>query len=438
MTKQARFVFSSYGLDIQGGSLSCSYELTHGDKQILFTERIAFRPPDGPIGPERELLAQRIARQLHLLLGISYWKTFCPRDITVSYPLASSEAEFFRILYTKGLGEFFYRNTIDFRGLVSFPSDGETPPLSPGRVKFSSRSLVLLGAGKDSIVTGELLKKHRKNFALFTLNPTPIHEAVASQMGVTLLTMKRTIDPKLMDLNAQPGTYNGHVPITSIFMCTGMLAAALYDFQYVIASNEESANYGNVEYLGEEMNHQWSKSLEFESMFASHAHRNVSPDLGLFSLLRPFTEREITGTFSSYPQYFHSFTSCNTNFKITGDPRRGQWCGTCPKCAFVFLLLSEYLPRETVVDIFGKSLFDDAALLPVYRELLGLEGFKPFECVGTPQEATSAFMAVMKRGEFAQDAVVASLAVSLKPLPADSYTPHHFVPPEFDEIIRSV
>ncbi len=444
MTNARRFVFLPYESDIKKGLIHFHYSVITEGEQFSFTETLQFTPPEGGFTGERQDLVARITKYLHLTLGMSYWKLFCPGEIETPYDLTANEAEFFHVLYTKGLGEFFYKNSIDFRPLLTFPSGGAVAP-SPVRVNPKNRSLVLSGAGKDSIVTGELLKKHNKPFDLFTLNPTAIHEEVARIMGASLITMKRTIDPLLVKLNKRPDTYNGHVPITSIFMFTGLLAAALYDYRFVIASNEESASYGNVEYLGEIMNHQWSKSIEYEQMLASFVAKNISSDISVFSLLRPVTEMKIAKLFSALSSYFHAFTSCNTNFKITGDPRRGQWCGTCPKCAFVFLLLAAHLKKDTVVDIFGKNLFADATLIPTYNELLGREGFKPFECVGTPEESTAALEAVRLRGEFSNDSVVASLTQrasasrnDMSPAGVYSVSQKHFVPDDFSEIRASL
>jgi hypothetical protein len=44
-------------------------------------------------------------------------------------------------------------------------------------------------------------------------------------------------------------------------------------------------------------------------------------------------------------------------------------------------MMRAFLPAETVNDIFHKNLFTDEKLLPLFRELLGIEGCKPFECV---------------------------------------------------------
>ena len=99
-------------------------------------------------------------------------------------------------------------------------------------------------------------------------------------------------------------------------------------------------------------------------------------------------EIKIAKLFSQYQQYFDIFSSCNNNFKIiesnkTTDHRR---CGICPKCAFVYTTLRPFLTDEDVQNIFGQELYENKNLIPLYKELLGIDGIKPFECVGTNEE----------------------------------------------------
>ncbi|HLD71695.1 MAG TPA: hypothetical protein VI873_03725, partial [Candidatus Peribacteraceae bacterium] len=79
---------------------------------------------------------------------------------------------------------------------------------------------------------------------------------------------------------------------------------------------------------------------------------------------------------------------------------RNLWCCTCPKCAFVFALYAAFISREKLEAVFGRNLYDDQSLLPLYRELLGLERIKPFECVGTPEETAAAFLLARERGQY--------------------------------------
>jgi hypothetical protein len=145
-------------------------------------------------------------------------------------------------------------------------------------------------------------------------------------------------------------------------------------------SLERSANEGNVEYLGMSVNHQYSKSYEFEQEVSEYVRRHIDSGIRVFSLLRPMYELQIVREFAKYPQYFGHFVSCNRGL------RTGTWCGECAKCAFMFAALSAFLPPDTVIGIFNKNLFDDEKLLPLYRDLVGEGEHKPFDCVGTVDE----------------------------------------------------
>lgn len=400
------FTFVGYEANIQKGSIVFSYELEVESKRHEFCEALSFAPPsDADIQALKPML-----ESLLLVLGISYWKTYCPKTIIIKpFELTQKQAAFWNLVYTKGLGEFFYKNNIDYRGLVQFPYGDSHNPRKPDERIHAPRSLVLLGGGKDSIVTAQLFKAHGKDFSLFATNPVLLQRQIADTIGKDFIEVRRTLDPKLFELNRAKGVYNGHIPISAIYAFIGLLGAQLYDYRYVVASNEVSSNYGNMEYLGQEINHQWSKSFEFEREVRAYIEAYISQDLQYFSLLRPIHEIEIVRLFTKHAEYFSSFSSCNANFKISGGLTNSLWCGKCPKCAFIFLLLSAFLPKADVTGIFGKNMFADTSLLALYKELLGIEGFKPFECVGTPEESLWAFQEVLKRGEYTEDIIVKSI-----------------------------
>ncbi len=57
----------------------------------------------------------------------------------------------------------------------------------------------------------------------------------------------------------------------------------------------------------------------------------------------------------------------------------------------MFLALTPFVPREDLERLFsGKNLLLDPALEPTYRQLLGIEGDKPLDCVGDVKESRSA------------------------------------------------
>ena len=164
-------------------------------------------------------------------------------------------------------------------------------------------------------------------------------------------------------------------------------------------SNEKSANEGNTKLDGREINHQRSKSYQFESDISKYIKKYISPNLKYFSLLRAMYEINIAKKFAKYSQYFDTFSSCNNNFKIieTNKTTQDRRCGICPKCAFVYTILRPFINNEDTLKIFHQELYTNNNLLPLYKKLLGIEGIKPFECVGTNEEVMYAMYLYYKQ-----------------------------------------
>ncbi|MDP2632009.1 MAG: endonuclease domain-containing protein [Candidatus Uhrbacteria bacterium] len=432
------FRFKDYSFDHETGEAIFHYSF---DKEIQFEERLIFPlPVEGiPAGVDEAL--DRALFALHLMAGISYYKAYCPSEIIIeSGVLTRDEAEFWNNLYTLGLGEFFYQNDLEFKDYIHFPFSDATKR-SYGRAEGEG-SFVAIGGGKDSLVTIELLRRVQKDFTMFALGEhTRIHE-VAAAVGGDLVTVKRVLDPRLFELNAA-NAYNGHVPISAYIAFMSVVLAILHSKRDVILSNERSANFGNVVVQGVIINHQYSKSLQFESDFQAYLLHSITPDISYFSLLRPFSELKISEMFSKYLDYFDVFSSCNKNFKLTHDKVGAIWCGECPKCAFVFAMLSAFVEKDRLVKIFGDNLFDREDLLPLFRELLGACEVKPFECVGEPSEVVAAFELARRRGDFNEtlvmkyfiENVLPNQNVELEIKKALEVSEDHLIPEVYSEVI---
>lgn len=59
-----------------------------------------------------------------------------------------------------------------------------------------------------------------------------------------------------------------------------------------------------------------------------------------------------------------------------------------------------------MIKMFGGNLADREDLLPLFEELLGLKNFKPFECVGTPEESRAALELLSRNPAYANDLLV--------------------------------
>ncbi len=350
-------------------------------------------------------MGDRVLNNLVFNLGLmeipSYWKATCSPiiEIRAGY-LNKEQIKWWKDLIMNGMGQFFYENKIDFQkpNFITISSTKDYAAGSRRDYAAGSRKdeiLVPVGGGKDSVVTLESLKRtlgrsHTgeagKANRCFSLNPTEAAQKIMKIGGCEKpIIVRRKIDKKLLELN-QKGFLNGHTPFSAYLAFLSVLVGVLYDYKNIAFSNEKSADEGNVKYLGRIINHQWSKSSEFEKKFRIYCKKYLAKNINYFSFLRKYTELEIAKMFTKYPQYFSVFSSCNAGQKIGK-----KWCGNCPKCLFVYVILYPFLDEKKLIQIFGKNLFEDKNLLPLMRQLTGDRGFKPFECVGTYKESREAF-----------------------------------------------
>jgi hypothetical protein len=390
------------------------------DDEVRFEERISF--PDSEDEPGDALL-----ELLHLVAGVSYYKTAAPAAIE------AEPSPLIRSLYTDGLGEFARVNELDVWSHVRF--EGGHASDAPGaRPLLRRRTAVPIGGGKDSIVTLEALRAAGEPVvALSVGNPGPIRRTV-EVADVPHVVVKRELSPNLLDLNAS-GALNGHVPVTAIVSAIACVAAPVYGFDTVAMSNERSASERTLVWNGHEVNHQWSKGIEFERSMREELRRRA-PGLEWFSFLRPWSELQIARAFARSDRYDGAFTSCNSVFVRDRERRGAGWCGDCPKCRFVFLVLAPWMDPERLVRIFGgRNLLDEPAQADGFAELVALDGRKPFECVGEEDESAAALGLLGKSDAWRRTAVVRALAGRVPAVdPARFLAPsaEHCLPPRFE------
>ncbi|HSV77512.1 MAG TPA: hypothetical protein VLH37_10825, partial [Bacteroidales bacterium] len=195
------------------------------------------------------------------------------------------------------------------------------------------------------------------------------------------LEVSRSLDPLLLKLNEQ-GFLNGHTPFSALLAFITATAAYLTGYRHVALSNESSANEATIPGTG--INHQYSKSFEFEQDFREYLNAHISSDINYFSFLRPLNELQIGSLFSSMDEYHKVFKSCNVGSKTD------TWCCNCSKCLFTWIVLAPFIEKGRLMAIFGKNLFENAELIPFLDQLTGFAETKPFECVGTIDEVKAA------------------------------------------------
>lgn len=315
---------------------------------------------------------------------VSYWKATCSKNVIIKAGYINKEQiEFFKKLYFYGLGELFYTNGItpNYDDFINIKCELKEQNIEiPNYV--GNGNLIPIGGGKDSNVTLEIMKSDFEDNLCFIINPKQVTLSCAQTAGYSnekIVTVKRTIDKNLIELNKQ-GFINGHTPFSALVAFLSYFNAYITGKKYILLSNESSANESNVD--GTKINHQYSKTYEFECDFNEYTKKYFKIDIKYFSLLRPLSEYQIAMLFSNYEKYHEIFKSCNVGSKK--EP--WHWCCSCPKCLFVYIILSPFLYKEKLIKIFGEDLFEKEDLLDIFIELTGYGKTKPFECVGTYEE----------------------------------------------------
>jgi hypothetical protein len=442
-----RFRYDGYAIDRDAGVVSCTYSTAaHG-----FTESFDY-------GPGRDWDAPGVdaaVRLLFLLAGVSYYKTVAGPVVDLGdHRSTEAERRFLRRYYLHGLGEFAYRNGLDLSGLTVAGPEGDAAPTAAQETDDAgaTRPLIPFGGGIDSIVTVDALAGAHAEAALCVVHPPGQRfaaiEEPAAVTGLPVVRIERAIDP-LVTRSAELGFLNGHVPVTAIITAAALVAAALDGRDAVVLSNEWSASVPTIVADGVPVNHQWSKSEEFERALADVVRESIGPRPHVFSYLRPRSELWIARRFADLTRFHESFRSCNRAFHQDPAQRLDHWCGTCDKCCFVDLVLAPFMEEAALARVFdGREPLAKADNAATFERLLDLgRDPKPFECVGDTDECRAAVTLAAAREDRRKTALLLDLAarvrqVAAPPDPAALLTPRgsHLIPERYapgDLLVRA-
>lgn len=435
--KYPNFIYSSYSIQDEGDKIVIGFEFEI-ENLAKFTPHIEILKKNFNFKPINDKV-RNIVFNMGMIEAMSYFKATCsPQFLIKCGSLDDFQKEWFKKLFYLGLGEFRYRNNIniDQDSFVNFDNYGEAIKVE-SEEDLLSGILIPIGGGKDSNVTMEILKKYNEESLAFRIGKNEVADECAKLGGFNddrVVEIKRTIDKDLLELNKR-GFLNGHTPFSAVVAFNTYLCAYLLGKKNVALSNENSANESNV--VGENINHQYSKTIEFENDFRDYADRYLKGNVNYFSLLRPLSELQIAKLFSGYEKYHKVFKSCNVGSKSSP----WIWCCNCPKCLFVYSILSPFLYKDKLVEIFGQDMFENTLLLSTFIELCGYGEIKPFECVGTYSEVRYAVSETIRKYEDKPN-----LPYLLKYYyehfelsdenPLNDYNEDHNVPKEFEDLLK--
>lgn len=373
-------IFTIHQPKIASNAVIFTYSYTNGEASFTFQEEHTF-----PF----EMKDSRALQALAIATSVSYFKLHLAPCIHIDWTLSESEQDFWEWLFRNGFSELIYQNKLDWNivNRIKITSSTEVGPMENTEVgPVYKKAVAGIGGGKDSSLAVELLKKLNIPTLGFAtkVRTIPLLSENAKALNIPLYEVQRKTDPQLLTL--KENLYLGHIPVSLIYALTGVLIAEYEKSSYVVVANETSADESNTEWQGRPVNHQWSKTSDFEKRVQSFITTSINPHIFYFSILRPIGGLAVTKLFAKMCEpVFDSFSSCNKNFTIE-QSGANRWCGVCAKCLGTNLLLSGSVPLEKRIKIFGSDLYQNTQLESVFKELLGLSPVKPFDCVATRGE----------------------------------------------------
>ena len=257
---------------------------------------------------------------------------------------------------------------------------GDPIEVATGEVELLS----FCGGGKDSLVVAGLLERADAPYASFAYASSAYGRAEPQHRLIDgLLDTRRPVRRHRMwgyeDFQDSPvvslGGVDGIASLTaaetpaSIFAALPVLLA--HGYRHLVLGHEASANVGNLVWdaTGEDVNHQWGKSLAAESLLNDYLRRELVANASYFSALQPIHDPLIFYLLNRDLDALPYTHSCNVH---------KPWCMRCPKCAYVWLGYLAYLPVAPPT----PNPLDIADNARWFRDMAGLSAHTPFECIG--------------------------------------------------------
>ncbi|MCR9129983.1 MAG: hypothetical protein NXI12_10700 [Alphaproteobacteria bacterium] len=402
------FVIRAPELDAGTGMLRCAYD--HPEFGA-FIETVAF--PQLPGGEASGNLAQLAA----IVMGTSYYKARPAGRIVCAFALTPAARRLAELTCGPGLGEFYVRNALTYPPALEIEAEEAAPALvDRPALNDPPRAVCAFGGGKDSHVAASILAEAGASVeraSVFLSDKVAARMQTMSEAPLTFI--QRTIDPRLIEISRSGQALNGHIPITAINSVLLTLHAEAQGLDWVVFANERAASEPTMEVNGHPVNHQFSKSLEFEDALRA-AFSEAGARAEYFSILRPVSELWTAHYLAARSGALDIFASCNRNFVFAGPAvleEGRRWCGQCAKCVYTAVLLAPFLSLGRHAAVFQSRPLHDRANVEFLREIAGLTDAKPWECVGERREVAAALAYLLKQADWREAPLVAGIETEL-------------------------
>ena len=338
--------------------------------------------------------------------------TLCP-----GLAISTEVQKLWRHCFLRQFGEWRYRNAIEYRSkglpkLIGALVD-EARECSDAAVIADEKRRILLtnGGGKDSLVGMLLLNDAHLPYDIYegVLPLGGSHKvqrdlleelrAVASLGDTRLITVEISDDffsagAEVFDrMGVQARHFKSDFAVGHTANYVGYFPIILqHGYSGVWFNIEASADRTMAVWNGEDINHQWCKSAEYQEI-STKLFRSLTGHRfkdGFSSTLRGMYESVIYTIAGSEPDMLAKAHSCNID---------KPWCRKCPKCCFSYLMMSSVLGEAYAQKVMGLSvsLFEDVENRTNWRDLLDAQHVA-WECVPSHLECLQAVDRCIRRG----------------------------------------
>ncbi|MDJ0600142.1 MAG: hypothetical protein QNJ37_15035 [Crocosphaera sp.] len=351
-------------------------------------------------------LINRIVAHIALFEGMKLCSLF-PKyyDISaIAEYLDKPVLDLFVKIYQGVFGQHWYENNVTNYQQPEIIDSGNLGFSQPSRILGDNETILVgCGGGKDSIVAMKLLEESHLPFVSMQYSHSVYgkadsqHHLISQVLEYTSAKEQHKIsiyddflDFPFFDLYF-PNNSGIIAPETPVSVFESLILMLDKGYPYLCLAHEKSANTGNLFWteINKEVNHQWGKSLEAETLLDNFIRDHLLSNFKYFSILQPIYDFRIFNHLSNYPEVLPKIHSCNI---------QKPWCKKCPKCAYVWLGLMAFFEPKLVDQVFQCNLFDDDDLIPTFEKMLGLSIHTPFECIGEIDESRLMMKRCLEKG----------------------------------------
>ncbi|MCP4360046.1 MAG: hypothetical protein GY796_18735 [Chloroflexi bacterium] len=279
---------------------------------------------------------------------------------------------------------------------------------TPVQLKTEEKLLNLCGGGKDSLVSAKLLERAGLKYDVMVYSHNIYgqaqrqHDLIDGMLRHTAVSDRHrawvydtALDSPAAQLHPEYGVHSLLAAETVSSYWTALPIALQHDYTQVALGVTKSTDEHNLVWqkTGEEVNYLWGMSTAAEKLLGDYIQAELVSNLSYFHLLRPIYDIVVFNLLAKDETAVPSTHSC---------AQQKPWCCQCPKCIYVWMHLVAYLDETVVEQMFDKNLFDMPENRTHIRKMLGLEGYKPCDCVGTVSETQVAYLLCRAKGKSGQ------------------------------------